>query len=285
MTERISAGEPGVFTVEGLQGHWHRDLSLPRGYQHFGWFSEKQKPNEHGVYLNDVAGLRFALGFGQDLRNVYLYTHHEIFYQDGIIKQTRSSPNWESGLVTYATCKHLMRSYDRGLSGWVGTWLMGLCPSSMGNCVLFAGKVSRSFSSNYALRRFIIGVYPDVYKVKRASTNPRGDLYTPVGKLEGLDVYDHWNFVEPENHTRSLEFYSKSPGSVSEREDGKSPKWWRDIEYEIRGRRPPSFILSPCWLFSRPMLKVKQKPGRAVLRLTPKEVLAGLSLTENMLTR
>jgi hypothetical protein len=221
------------------------------------------------------------MGFGKDIRNVYLYTHHEIFYEDGIIKQTRSSPQWEGGLVTYATCKHLMRTYDPGILGWHGAWIIGLCPAAMQNCLLFAARVKEVYASNYTLSRRILSTNPGIYKVKRANSNPRGDLYTPVRELRGLAVYDHSNFEEPENHTRSVEFYSKSPGSVSERGDGKIPKWWRDIEYEIRGRRPPSFILSPCWLFSRPMLKVKQKPARAVLRLTPREVLAGLTTLES----
>lgn len=248
-----------------------RSLKLPDGYQRFDWY---MTPSD-GVYLNDLSRLRVGLNSyankGDDL--LYLYTQHEVFLQDGILKQTRSGPNWEGGVVTLATCKHNMRTYDRDT--WVGTWIAGLGPAKCAdNTLLFTGRVARQFESNYDLGVWLEG--KTAYEAKTAALNPRGDIYVPKWRLKGNERFDHNNFVAPVGHTRSTEFYNKSPGSVSEREDGKVPKWWRDIEYTVRGRRPPVFVLSPCYLFSRPTAWTSYQPRRACLRLGPRALAASL---------
>lgn len=253
-----------------------RSLLLPQGYQKFDWYKEGTV-NEHGVYLNDWQSLRNELSRGG--QELYLYTQHEIFYAGGILKQTRSSPNWDGGMVTYATCKHNMRTYGKE---WKGTWVAGLCPKRCKeNCLLFCGRVCQVFDSNYLLSRFLRKEYPDVWKYKRAMINPRGDLYSPHMLLRGEEMYDHRHFKIPLGHTRSTEFYNESPGSVSDREDGKIPKWWRDLEYLQRGRRPPVFILTPCWLFSRPIVWCRGlEPGRAALRITVEDLAKSLMGTQ-----
>lgn len=243
-------------------------------YQSFEWYKEGVT-NNYGVTLNDPEGLRSALAGLQE--PLYLYTQHEIFLGNEL-EQTRSSPNWLGGMVTYATCKHNMRTYNRG--DWQGRWIAGLCPKKVTeNCVLFVGKVMQQFTSNYLLSGTLKNTYPDVYSAKRASSDPRGDLYTPRRRLDTLEEwYDHNNFIEPPGHTRSTEYYKKSPGSVSERADGLIPKWWRDIEYQsAAGVRPPVFILDPCWLFSKPLVYTAYVPGRASLRLTCNQLAASLS--------
>jgi hypothetical protein len=246
-----------------------RSLTLPDGYQHWypgKWFNEHEEPNEYRNTVNSVQGLKEELATDADV-TLYLYTQHEIFYEGDVIKQTRSSPNWEGGMVTYATCKHFMRSWDRE---WEGVWIAGLCPGHCNsNCLLFAGKVKKVFTSNYALRRYVKINHKEVYNIKLAKNNPRGDLYTPTHTpLNPEEKHLHTEFLEPPNHTRSLEYYKKSPGSASEREDGKIPKWWRDIEYDRNGNKPKSFILSPCYLFSKPQVWSTYEPKRATLKLT-----------------
>lgn len=226
--------------------------------------------NQHGVVLNDPDGLLEALDADQ-VRECYFYTSHQIYYEDGLIRQTRSSPNWEGGMVTYCTCKHLMRSVSRDT--WEDTWIATVGPRECeNNCLVCVGRIWRSFPSNFTLSGCLRS-YPEIFKVKMADTNPRGDLYTPKGRaLAGYDVYKHSNFLEPPKHTRSVDFYKKSPGSVSERKDGLIPKWWRDLEYTMYGNRPMVFILSPCWIFSRPMLWSDRDPKRACLRMTAHEL-------------
>lgn len=255
-----------------------KSLSLPDGYQSFDGYSSRSrigpKYDHQRITVNNVDVMRAMLRNQSDLR---LYTQHEIYFEQGILKQTRTSPNWEGGLVTYATCKHLMRVTD---TNWLGTWIASLSPADCcGNTVLFCGMVNRVFNSNFALSRAVKKEFPEAYKAKLAMGNPRGDLYTPQLLASGDDDerrYNHENFLEPSNHTRSVEFYKKSPGSTSDREDGKIPKWWRDIEYLGHGRRPKCFILSPCFLFSEPMLWTSYNPRRAALRLTANDFLASL---------
>ena len=253
-----------------------KSLDLPFGYQTFDkdWFKEG-KVNDFGVTLNGYLS-------EQNLKQsalTYLYTHHEIFYEEGIIKHTRSSPNWEGGMFTYATCKHRMRSYSRP-EGWTGAWLAGLCPGYCeSNTLLFVGRIDRQFPSNYHLRQYVMKESRELYKIKMAVSNPRGDLYTPIDTLKIPEFWDHKNYYEPRNHTRSLEFYKSSPGSVSDREDGKIPKWWRDTEYYSHEIHPPVFILDPVWVFSRPLYWTTFKPGRAVLKLTLGELLGSLVST------
>jgi hypothetical protein len=240
-----------------------RSLELPNGYQQFRWMAEG-KENSHGVTLNDPDGLLSALS--KDRGEAYLYTSHQIFYEDGLLKQTRSSPNWEGGLLTYSTCKQHLRTTSRQ---WPGTWLASLGPRDCSdNCLLMVGRVAHAFPSNYTLSGCVRTSYPSVYKVKQACLNPRGDLYTPKRPLVGDEVFHHENFVEPKNHTRSVEFYKKSPGSRSDRADGLIPKWWRDLEYiSHHGHRPWHFILAPCWVFSKPLMWSTISPGRASVRL------------------
>ncbi len=251
-----------------------RSLTLPTGYQKFSWYTEGS--NSNGVYLNDPDRLAASLE-ADDVNDLYLYVHHEVFLQDNIIKHTRSSPNWEGGVVTYATCKHLMRTYSRpevtdsGTPLWEGVWLSGLAPMPMDNTVMFAGKISKQFLSNPDLSRHLKQHHPIAYRTKQADTNPRGDLYSFTDDNfynRTKHVYDHKLFNEPHGHTRTVEFYKKSPGSVSTRPDGKIPKWWRDHEYKAKtGRRPLLFILDPVFIFSRPMVWTKYVPKRATLRL------------------
>lgn len=237
--------------------------------------------NEGDIWLDDVESLRDSLrqaSTGPEAPVLYQYTHHQVYLENGRLKHTRSSPNWEGGVVTYATCKHHLRCTDRG---WQGTWLAGLCPKDCAdNTVLFVGVVASEFRSNYHLSTYLRDNFPRAYQEKQASSNPRGDLYQPLRplSLHGTDIYNHCNYKEPPNHVRSVEFYKSSPGSTSDRPDGRVPKWWRDVEYVQRGRYPPVFILSPCWLFSRPTLWTERRPGRAILKLNPQLFLDSLRI-------
>lgn len=207
---------------------------------------------------------------------LYCYTQHQIEDGHPHVRQTRSSPNWEGGMVTYATCKHQMRTW-LSEEEWLGTWICGLNPSNIDNTVLFIGQVSHVFDGNYSLRKYVKENHPDVFQHKNADKNPRGDLYRPKKKVVPPNKrHDHRFFHEPPNHTRSLETYSKSPGTGP----GPMPKWWRDYEYELHGKKPPVFILEPCLLFPVPSFTLADlKPGRATLKLSVGELLASLRKT------
>ena len=222
--------------------------------------------------INDLNALIQALM--EPNKRLYLFKQHEILYNKDIgIQQLRSSPNFEGGITTFATCKHLMRTYP---ADWEESWLAGLCPSATNNsALLFVGRIGKVFTTNKALSSYIRNHHPDAYLVKQADTNPRGDLYTPKS---GSDIGDHHTqYVEPpENHTRR-EMYKKSPGSISERPDGKIPKWWRDVEYKnVHGKRPPVFVFSKCYIFKDPMAWSNINPGRASMKLSSRQFAKSL---------
>ena len=221
------------------------DLTLPHGYQTFDpeWFAEAGYENQHGVRLDSKPSdmrtqLRRRLG-----DRCYLYTQHIIGFEAHdpthclnasntpcydrmdticrncrpVIKQRRSSPNWEGGLVTYATCKHQMRTWLTA-EEWEGVWIAGLNPASLDNSVMFLGQVCTSHRSNYQLYCSLQTAAPEVVPFKLASNNPRGDLYTP-GDILNVNSPPEWEHyatsydhpVQP--HTRSVETYKTSPGS------------------------------------------------------------------------
>lgn len=242
-----------------------KELSLPNGFQ--SWNQEWVD----GIYIDNIRNLRFYLEHHKDTP-CKVYTQHQVFYENGVLKQTRSSPNWDGGMVTYATCKHFMRSQKS--KNWEGTIVCGLCPKHCKeNCLLFVGAVWKQFPSNYTLSGVLNTTYPKIYRAKLSLYNPRGDLYVPKSILNGTkEIHNHTNYVAPINHTRSVEYYASSPGSVGD-EHG-VPKWWRDIEYlPNHGNRPKVFIMNPCWLFSKPLLWSLVAPGRAVVNLTAKQLL------------
>lgn len=247
------------------------------GYQSFSYYRRGENP--HGVHLDDPAALRHMLTRTEEAgKDLYLYTQHEVFWDDkpgAVLQQTRSGPNWDGGVVTIATCKHHTRTTNRV---WEGTWIAGLGPARCaGNCLLYVARVGVALDSNYHLGLTVQSIDRQAWAAKQADANPRGDLYRPdLAGLRAFGPYDHRAYHEPPGHTRSTEFYKKSPGSVSERPDGKVPKWWRDVEYIGRGRRPPVFLFDRVALFSRPMLWVRYRPGRACLRLSPSELRDGL---------
>jgi hypothetical protein len=160
---------------------------------------------------------------------------------------------------------------------WRGKWIAGLGPAECrNNGLLYVGQVAKQFESNASLGRWIKKDYPDVWECKLANNNPRGDLYEP--RLKAIKFpFSHDSYVAPKGHTRSEEFYSKSPGSTSTRNDGKIPKWWRDVEYITRQcKRPPCLVLDPCFLFNQEHVACQLSPGRAALRITPQQLLESL---------
>jgi len=134
------------------------------------------------------------------------------------------------------------------------------CPSHCANNALFfVGKVCNAFSTNYDYGTFLKNA-PKVFRAKRASTNPRGDIYTPRRRLAGEERYDVGNFLQPPSHVRSTE---KS-------KDG-TPKWWKDVRYSLNNKRPPVLMYNPSYLFSRPHVHSSLKLGRATRKMTVKE--------------
>lgn len=178
--------------------------------------------------------------------SLYYFPLHEIYLEDDIFKQTRSSPNFQGRYMTFTTCKQYLRTY-KTVEDWFGLWYAGFTPikGTGDNYIFFLGQIYLSFESNYNYGRWAKRTGKDLYKRKLADNDPRGDLYRPRRDLSGPERWDHTNFFEPPNHTRSLERYP----------DG-SPKWWKDIDYTgMKDRHPAVFVFarSRSFLWSKPM--------------------------------
>lgn len=185
---------------------------------------------------------------------LYFFTLHEIFNRKGTFQQTRSSPNWQGDVATMATCKQQMRSWKTP-EEWIGHWLFCFTPRHCSdNALFFAGRIDKTFESNFDYGQYLKAFYPDIWEKKLADYDPRGDVYTPINdELYGEERYDVTNFKEPPGHTRSVETYS----------DG-TPKWWKDIRYKLHERRPPVLMFHPAYLFSEPKVWTTRSLGRAV---------------------
>ena len=214
------------------------------------------KFRHHGVILNDYDCMMDAIM--RPDQEGYAFTLHEIFYEDDIFKQTRSSPNWQGSIATMATCKQMMRTWNDPQE-WLGMWNFCFTPSHCAsNALFFAGRVCQTWESNYDYGVWAKENLPDdEYEAKLADYCPRGDIYTPRRELQGEERYDVENFDTPPGHTRSTETYS----------DG-TPKWWKDIRYRMNGRRPPVLQYNPAFIFSYPVAWTKLPLGRATRKVT-----------------
>lgn len=203
----------------------------------------------------------------------YAYPHHEVYLNDNEFIQTRSGPNWEGGLLTIATCKHLLRSrlpspYKIPMSGLLtltggvemytwdsepSVWLAGFTPTIDGaTYLLYMARVGVVFGSNYDLGAYLKSNYRSAYDAKLAMDNVRGDVYKPRKKLRGEGKFDPLNFYTPYNHCRQVESYK----------DG-TPKWHRDIAYSVNGRRAYPILFDEVYLYSKPKYAANRKLFRS----------------------
>jgi hypothetical protein len=196
-----------------------------------------------------------------NIATVYVYTHHEIYMDGGELMQSRSGPNWEGGIVTLATCKHFMRTY-RNFGAGVG--VVGVTNKlEQENWLLYAGVVDKVFPSNYDLGQYLYRHHCEAYKAKLMTTNRLGDIVESFGDLAYAERYDKGNYIEPcANHCRAEEL-----------DPNGNPKWYKDIEYAVRGRVPQCCTLEPFLLNTSPGLVCLEPMGRATLRKTGSEVV------------
>ena len=212
-----------------------------------------QKDPEKPIPVNST-----DLGFLTGVDTLYVYPHHEIELVEGKLLQTRSGPNWEGGIVTLTTCKHLLRTYS---SMGKRTAVCGVTNKLNGqNFVLYVGKLDEIFDSNAELSQWLKKTNPSAWRSKLMTTNRLGDICEidniptsppPWGRigerrLTALNKYNHKNFVRPtRDHCR-----------YEERDSSGKRKWVKDIEYKTRsGVRPKVFTLNPVTVFTEPILR------------------------------
>lgn len=197
------------------------------------------------------------------VKTIYVYPHHEILLDDdGIFRQTRSGPNWEGGIVTMTTCKHLLRTYSalQPESKKKGSGKVALCGITNklrgDNFLLYVGVVDESFASNYELGSYLAEHHFDAYQKKLANKNRLGDIFEPIDDLDLVmeEHYDHKNFIDPvPDHCRR-----------EENDSSGRPKWIKDIEYNARGKvRPQCVTLNPVTVHTKPVYEWTGKLGRS----------------------
>ena len=170
---------------------------------------------------------------------VYSYIVDTVEYCEGRLYQTGSGPNFQGGLITLCSCKHMMRAYLDAES-WEGTWVAGFTSSrDLGsNKLFYLMMVSQAFESHrdFWLSHFI----PDETKTaKAAHLDPFGDIYQP--KSESGRPYSYWDYIEPRKDHVHCE-----PGD-----------WRKDIKYRDRyGRNPLLLTGDPefSFLWDRPLV-------------------------------
>lgn len=179
---------------------------------------------------------------------IYVYPHHQIELVDGELHQTRSGPNWEGGMVTLTTCKHLMRTYSSVTDEKKKVALIGLTNNLEGhNYLLYAGVIDMRFDSNHELGEWLRLYCSDTYRAKLATDNPRGDIYEP-------------NATPHEDHVRYTE-YSKG-----------QRKYIKDLEYRNnRGVAPKCLTIDPVTVYTKPMYSWTGKLGRSGVSFTSVE--------------
>lgn len=190
---------------------------------------------------------------------------HQIYLEDGIFKQTRSGPNWQGGVLTLSTCKHYMRTSQ---TQWRGSWLAAFTPKvGCGeNYLIMLARVADVFDSNYELGQYMNRHHRNAWLKKIAPQSNLGDIYMPKTQpLTERTKYNHKKFYTPVGHVR-MEMDKKWG----------VPKWQKDIDYEMNGKRPKCFIFDCVHLFKRPTFVSTRPLHRTGYRGTIRELKDGV---------
>ncbi len=194
-----------------------------------------------GVLANNldlpVGTLRAILA--GELGRVYCYVETSIELHGYDFVQCGSGPNFQGGLVTLCTCKHLMRS-GQSERAWPGSWVAGftsrtLIPNDGRNFISYLMKVGRAYHSH---RELWDNIPEDVREAKAADHHRLGDLYRPAGS--NGDPFDPASYVEPRADHSHCEL----------------GEWQEDINYP---RRAALLVGDPelSFLWSRPAIALK----------------------------
>lgn len=188
----------------------------------------------------------------------YFFPMLDYVYSNGVFLAVRSGPNWEGGVFTLTTCKHLLRT-AKTPEEWEGHWLVAFTPRINGeNYLLFRARVDKAFPHQFFLGDYLRRRHPHAYKTKLSTRNPRGDIHEPKRRLTSMQEAENIrNYVEPVDHSRFKERYTS--GAFK----GKR-KWNKDIKFRGHSGRPPAaFILGSESIWCSPQYKVTRPLGRS----------------------
>ena len=176
---------------------------------------------------------------------VYSYVVDTVEYENGRLYQTGSGPNFQGGMITLCSCKHLMRTYP---SIQPGVWIAGFTSYRVmdRNWLFYLMRVSWAFESHRDFW-FSDDVSGETKRAKAADSDRFGDIYQPVG--ESGNPYSYRSYLEPcKNHVHC------EPGD-----------WRKDIQYMNQHRKRPALLVGDpeySFLWDRISLKCPYKLGR-----------------------
>ena len=189
---------------------------------------------------------------------VYSYIVDTVEYEDGLLYQTGSGPNFQGDLVTLCSCKHMMRTF-LDVESWRGVWVAGYTSSrDLGsNRLFYLMRVSQAFRSHYDLWNSD-SISTSTKTAKAAHLDRFGDLYRP--DREEIRPYISWHYAAPcKDHVHC------EPGD-----------WHKDIRYRAwYGRRPALLVGDPefSFLWNRPLIRSPFKLTRGQRKASLSDLL------------
>ena len=120
---------------------------------------------------------------GSEHAEVYCYVVETVKCRNCSVRQKGSAPNFQGGLITLCTCKHLMRT-SLDPDKWKGKWIAGFSGVEAGkgcNALFYLMKIQHALKSHQRL--WFCEDIPEETKVaKSAHRNRFGDVYEPKNK-------------------------------------------------------------------------------------------------------
>jgi len=177
--------------------------------------------------LND---LRTKLNAADLLAPIYYYVMSSLRSSNNIIQHFGSGPNWQGGVITLCTCKHLMRTYPDLRQG---TWVAGFSKFSaneVNNFLIYLMRIGKTYESHYTLW---YSLPEEVKEAKAADINPLGDVYRPLGRDTQRSPFDPEKYYEPcQNHSHKKN-YDKDINYLNRRNERRAALFVGDVKYSF----------------------------------------------------
>jgi len=180
--------------------------------------------------------------------DVYCYVISTVACNNGLFNQRGCGPNWQGELITLCTCKHHMRAF-RDLEGWKNTWIAGFSGIGAGggkNALVYLMRVQAAYASHHDLW-FSLPSQTRWAKATLKKTNQLGDVYRPLRRLMGSELFTKKHYYSPCDH------HAHQKG------------WGKDISYaRPNGRRAGLLVGDPkqSYLWDRPKVYIEKPVGR-----------------------
>lgn len=179
------------------------------------------------------------------LEMVYCYVVKTIKTNNSVLEQKGCGPNWQGGLITLCTCKHLMRTYFDP-ADWKDKWIAGFTSKGNGvngrNALVYLMQVKNAFESHYDLWN---ALPPKTRESKAADRNIYGDVFRPKDNLSISDKHDYTKYCKPESHVHL----------------NKENSWQKDIRYYYNNRYAALLVGNPkmSFLWNRPCIVTRHR--------------------------